>query len=82
MTARYDALSRYELSETGQAANRKIVNTRRQYTLYTVRDGDTLESLASRHLGDPRRHWEISDINPQVKFPTDLDVGTTIRLPL
>lgn len=82
MTSRYDALSRYELTETGQSANRKIVNNRRQYILYTVRAGDTLESMASRHLGDPRRHWEISDINPQIKFPLDLDVGVTIRLPL
>lgn len=81
MPARYDATSRYELSGTGQAANRKAP-TSRQYTLYTSRQGDTLESIAFKHLGDSRRYWEIADINPQILFPLDIDAGTVVRLPV
>lgn len=79
--ANYDALSRYSLDESGQTATRSDVPQTRRYFTYTVRQGDTLENIASRHLGNPRRYWEIADINPQVKFPTDLSVGTIIRLP-
>ena len=80
--ARYDALSRYSLEATGLTAARSVDPplTRRYFT-YVVRQGDTLENIAARHLGNPRRYWEISDINPQFKFPTDLPLGTVIRLP-
>lgn len=81
MPARYDATSRYELGSSGQEANRKST-TSRQYTLYTVRQNDTLESIAFRHLGDSRRYWEIADMNPQVLFPLAIDTGTVIRLPV
>jgi nucleoid-associated protein YgaU len=49
---------------------------------YVVREGDTLENIATRMLGLPTRYWEIADINPQVKFPLDLEVGTVLRLPV
>lgn len=80
MPARYDATSRYELTDSGQEANKKRTASR-QYTLYTVRQNETLESIAFRHLGDSRRYWEIADMNPQVLFPLDIDTGTVIRLP-
>ncbi len=79
--AQYDALSRYSLDESGQSAYRSDVPTTRKYTTYIIRQGDTLENIAARHLGNPRRFWEIADINPQFKFPTDITTGDTIRLP-
>ena len=77
----YDALSRYSLDETGLTATRSDVPTTRRYIAYTVRQTDTLESIAARHLGNPRRYWELADINPQIKFPLDIPMGTVIRLP-
>lgn len=80
MTARYDALSRYTLDISGQSATRGPLK-KKQYSIYVCREGDTLENIATRHLGSPLRYWEIADMNPQVKFPTDLSAGTVLRLP-
>jgi len=79
--ALYDAASRYKLTTTGKEAKRGERITGK-YTLYTVRSGDTLENIAMRRLGSPTRYWEIADMNPQFKFPTDIDVGDVIRIPL
>lgn len=78
--AKYDSLSRYRLDTSGQRAERvdKRVTT---YTLYVCSSSDTLENIATRYLGNPLRFWEIADLNPQVKFPLDLEVGTVLRLP-
>jgi nucleoid-associated protein YgaU len=76
----YSSSSRYRLSESRQTAERRPALPTR-YVTYTVRDGDTVESIAARQLGDPLRYWEISDINPQFKFPMDISPGDVIRLP-
>lgn len=81
MAARYDALSRYSLSTGGQLAFRGAI-ARPNYTLYTAREGDTLEIIATKVLGNPLRYWEIADLNPQIKFPLDISVGTVLRVPL
>jgi nucleoid-associated protein YgaU len=47
-----------------------------------VREGETLETIATRVLGNPLRFWEIADLNPQIKFPLDIATGTVLRLPL
>lgn len=77
----YSSSSRYRLAETQQTAERQPPLPTR-FSTYTVREGDTIESIAARQLGDPLRYWEIADINPQVKFPLDLVPGSVIRLPL
>jgi nucleoid-associated protein YgaU len=79
---KYDSTSRYKLDESGKIALRTVLPIGGQYVLYTVKQGDTLESIATKHLGNPKRYWEIADVNPQVKFPLDLVVGKTIRLPV
>jgi len=79
--ATYSSLSRYTNDSTGQLAFRGPVK-RPNYNLYTVREGETLESIATRTLGNPLRYWELADLNPQIKFPLDLEVGTVLRLPL
>lgn len=79
--ATYKTTSRYELTASGRYAVRKpqeIIN----YVLYTSKDGDTFDLLASKHLGDSTRYWEIADINPQVEWPDRIPTGTTIRIPL
>lgn len=80
MPALYDALSRYSTDTNGQTASRSAI-ARRPYTLYRANASDTLESIAARHLGNPLRFWEIADMNPQIKFPLDLEAGTVLRLP-
>lgn len=80
MTAYYDSASRYRLDAAGQTASRIAVNVQ-NYTVYTVREADTLESVAFRHYGNPKRYWEIADANPQIQFPLDIKTGDVLRLP-
>jgi nucleoid-associated protein YgaU len=51
------------------------------YTVYTVRDGDTIEILSAKAYGDPTQYWRIADMNPHIPFPDDLIVGDTLRIP-
>lgn len=76
----YSAVSRYKLDSSGQTATRSQ-NTSTSYTLYTVRDGDTLERISARLFGTTERFWEIADLNPQFKYPLGLSVGDVIRIP-
>ena len=49
---------------------------------YDVREGDTLWSIASRLLGDGKRHKEIVALNrDRIGAGNTLRVGTTLRLP-
>lgn len=49
---------------------------------YRLRDGDTLEKIAQRLLGDPQRASEIFEANRNVLARPDLlPVGVTIMLP-
>jgi nucleoid-associated protein YgaU len=77
----YSTTSRYRLSESGFTAERRPAESVK-YIAYTVREGDNIERIATRTLGDPMRYWEIADINPQVAFPFSLKPGTVIRLPV
>lgn len=52
-----------------------------QYDTYTARAGDTFANLATRLFADPSQYWRIADINPQIKFPDQIPVGETIRIP-
>ena len=79
--ALYSSNSRYSRS-TGQQVVKRSVPTSSQYTLYTVREGDTLETISARLFGTTERYWEIADLNPQIKFPLDLRSGDTLRIPV
>jgi nucleoid-associated protein YgaU len=78
--ANYDLSSRYRMDPDGKSASR-IDIARPSYTTYRVSEGDTLESIAAKYLGNQKRYWEISDLNPQIQFPWDISVGDVIRLP-
>lgn len=80
MATKYNITSRYKLDATGITASRIPIDVS-TYTTYFVKEGDTLESIASRYLGNQRRFWEIADLNPQIQFPLDIKVGDVIRLP-
>lgn len=50
---------------------------------YIVQDGDSLERLAQRYLGDEGRAIEIFDLNRQVlENPHILPLGTELKIPL
>lgn len=80
--ATYNTLSRYRVNASKRTADRATsVPLTAPYTVYAIKEGDTIENIAARQLGDPKRYWEIADLNPQVKFPSDLTPGLSIRLP-
>lgn len=76
----YDATSRYKIDESNKAAFRQPLEST-AFITYTVREGDSLETISRRVLGTARRYWEIADLNPQIKFPLDLTAGAVIRIP-
>ena len=77
-------LSRYkkDVSESDgkTIAVRKDVDDVYVYN-YVIKSGDTIENLAAKLFGEPSHYWRIADLNPQVAFPFDLEVGSTIRIP-
>jgi len=52
-----------------------------RYTSYVSKAGDTLDIIATRIYRDPRQYWRIANLNPQVKFPNEIPVGTQLRIP-
>lgn len=48
--------------------------------LHSFRQGDRLDVIAARYLGDPARFWQICDAN-NVMCPAELEeIGRTIRI--
>lgn len=78
--ASYTSTSRYLLTNSGTAADRKD-KVASYYSQYTTRQGDSLESIAAKLFNDGTRYWEIADLNPHVDFPDNIPVGTVLRLP-
>jgi hypothetical protein len=55
---------------------------REEARTHVVRDGDSLEKLASLYLNDPRRGSEIYELNRDVlSRPDMLPIGVTLKLP-
>jgi hypothetical protein len=75
--ARHDALAAAEQAAR-QAGVGGVPPAHRKH--YTVRQGDTLASIASEQLGDYRRWPEISDLN-DIRDPRRVRVGQVLRLP-
>ena len=48
---------------------------------YTIKEGDTLYSIAKRMLGDGQRWQQIVDANPDLEDPTKLRPGMEIVIP-
>jgi hypothetical protein len=53
--------------------------------LHTLAQGDRLDVLTHRYLGDPTQFWRVCDANAAMN-PTDLtadsEMGRTIRIPI
>lgn len=52
-----------------------------EYTTYVSKAGDTFDNIATRIYRDPTQYWRIANLNPQVKFPNEIPVGTYLRIP-
>lgn len=85
--------SRYANGVKGQMADRHSTNyttyvhrvmpstANIKFYLYTFVEGDRLDVIAGRFLGDENRWWEIMDYNPEVHDPLHIAPGTVLRIP-
>lgn len=75
--------SRYttEVANDGQVIGVRKPVYSGSYTVYTVKDGDTLDLLAITMYGDPSLYWRIADMNPHIAFPDIISVGDVLRIP-
>lgn len=70
-------------STANRATNQENVSEWPKEILYVVHNGDTLEKLAKRYLGDASRALEIFDINrDQLTNPHLLPIGAELRVPV
>lgn len=51
------------------------------YFIYEWVNGDRLDNLASKYLGNPEFWWQILDANPEIVDPLTIAPGTQIRIP-
>lgn len=52
-----------------------------QYFVYEWVEGDRLDIVANRFLGDSEFWWQILDINPEINDPFAITPGTQLRIP-
>ena len=52
-----------------------------QFFIYEWVDGDRLDNISNKFLGDPDFWWQILDINPEIDNPFVIAPGTKIRIP-
>lgn len=52
-----------------------------EYLEHLVSEGERMDTLAAKYLGDPTRWWEIAIINPEVLDFEAIEPGTRLRIP-
>ena len=75
--------SRYKRSTDNSGVSvtqRKVKESTRVLSVVT-KEGQTMQTLAALHLGDPNLYWRIADLNPQIAFPDSIPMGTRLRVP-
>lgn len=82
MTVAKPAIEASQLALPGIEATEELATSARERT-YIIQEGDSLERLAQRYLGDQGRAVEIFDLNRQVlENPHILPIGTELKIPL
>jgi len=68
--------------QSDSLATRQRIDTTPRYDdrFHTIIDGDRIDLIAHRYLGDARLWWIICDYN-DIFFPLELEVGTVMRIP-
>ena len=56
-------------------------NYEENYIMYQWTDGDRLDKIALKFLGNPSLWWQIMDINPEISNPSTITSGTLLRIP-
>jgi hypothetical protein len=92
----FDETSRYHRVETGtyQAPNGQVIKYKQRRFLpqgeqlpllveVTLNEGDRLDMIAVRTIGDPQQFWRICDANNTMNpFTLTSEVGRRLRVPL
>jgi hypothetical protein len=99
VTSRYHGIeiAKYEIpSEEGETETREIAYLRRRFlpplskpqdepvlTEHVVTQGERLDNITARYLGDPEQFWRVCDANNAMK-PQSLteEIGHRLRIPL
>jgi len=50
-------------------------------TLYTIKSGDSLWTIAKNQLGNGDRFKEILELNPNISAESNLTIGTKLKIP-
>ncbi len=91
----FPVTSRYTNIETAKFVTddgRQIIYLRRRFlpavngavlTEHAVVEGDRLDNITARYLGDPEQFWRLCDANNAMR-PTELtdEIGRRLRIPL
>lgn len=48
----------------------------------TVSEGDRLDQITSRTIGDPEQFWRVADANNAMNPSDLLEIGRTLRVPI
>ena len=92
----FDNNSRYYVLETATytTASGKVVSYKRRRFLpqgktlpllveVTVNEGDRLDTIGSRTIGDPEQFWRIGDANNAMNpFDLTTEPGSSLRVPV
>jgi hypothetical protein len=63
------------------AVYRVFPNAATEFYNYTWVEGDRIDVVANNLLGSPSFWWRIMDFNPELVDPTNIPIGTVIRVP-
>ena len=93
-TSRYHDIETVKMTLTGSGGEPRVVTYKRRRFVppgstmttlaeHTVVEGDRLDNLAARYVGDPEQFWRICDAN-DVLHPEELteEAGRNIRIGL
>ncbi len=93
-TSRYHDVETVTLTVTDDRGEPRVISYKRRRIIpsgkamttlaeHTVLQGDRLDNLAARHVGDPEQFWRICDANDVLR-PGELteEVGSTIKIGL
>jgi hypothetical protein len=84
--SRYANVGEHEITDNKDRAIRykktRFIPPVQAQTTHVVSQGERLDHLAHRYLGDPERFWRICDVNGAM-WPDDLvaEAGRTILIP-
>ena len=89
ITSRYSALGTAVLvvpdGRTITYVRRRIVPAPERFALlsgYTVVEGDRLDNVAHRFLGDPEQYWRLCDANGALRPDALIEIGRRLRITL